>query len=122
MMPWLVWMVTSRRGASTAAARENAGRIASSSGKARQTPAPRRKLRRDRAAGCGTKFMRSGKRNFANESHELKRMKPSAIRSNSRYSLAKKVWLSATEKCGVEDELPHERPQPKMTTGTLLQY
>jgi hypothetical protein len=45
-----VSMATIRRGgASLGAARANAGRIASKSGKAIATPAPRRNVRRDRA-------------------------------------------------------------------------
>src|SRR5262245_39327074 len=48
MMPWVVWMATKRRGAALAAAR--AGSMASRSGNPRETPTPRRKVRRFMAA------------------------------------------------------------------------
>jgi hypothetical protein len=55
-MPVFVWIATIRRGdLGFPAARENAGSIASSSGSASVTPAPRRNPRRERGRAEGEK-------------------------------------------------------------------
>src|SRR5271167_4244098 len=50
-MPRFVWIATNLLGAAASFARAKAGTMASRNGSDRATPAPRRKLRRDRARG-----------------------------------------------------------------------